>query len=122
MIKKLAGIVLLSGVTFATLGAGCHNNDNNNDKEKDFSPSRYPRNVQCLNLASTVTLAVRPISVSYFWGSRTANIYYQYDFRILKSSFSFVPGIGFSLERYKFKDNYMVGYDANDELIMIPSG
>ena len=42
------------------------------------------------------------------WGSRTVNIYYQYDMRILKSKFSFHPGIGFSLERYKFKNNYTI--------------
>jgi len=43
-----------------------------------------------------------------FWGSRTLNIYYQYEIRILKSKFSFVPGIGFGLERYKFTNNYFL--------------
>ena len=56
------------------------------------------------------------------WGSRTFNIYYQYDFRILKSGFSFVPGIGLSLERFKFKNEYTLGYTSSTsgELILIP--
>ena len=49
-----------------------------------------------------------------FYGSRTANLYYQYDFRILNSSFSFVPGIGLSLERFKFGNENTIGYDPND--------
>lgn len=40
-----------------------------------------------------------------FWGSRTLNFYYQYDIRIGKSNFSVVPGIGFSMERFKFKND-----------------
>jgi hypothetical protein len=55
-----------------------------------------------------------------FWGSRTTNLYYQYDLRILKSKVSFIPGIGVSLERYKFKNNYVLGYDNNGVLSMIP--
>jgi hypothetical protein len=53
-----------------------------------------------------------------FWGSRSLNIYYTYDFRILKSRFSFVPGIGVSLERWKFKNGYILSYDADDSLKM----
>lgn len=49
-----------------------------------------------------------------FFGSRTVNLYYQYDFRILNSSFSFVPGIGLSLERFKFGNESTLGYDPND--------
>ena len=48
-----------------------------------------------------------------FWGSRALNIYYQYEIRILKSRFSLVPGIGFSLERWKFKDGRILGYNAD---------
>jgi len=39
-----------------------------------------------------------------FWGSRTVNFYYQYSFRIARSKFSFNPGLGLSLERWKYKD------------------
>lgn len=49
-----------------------------------------------------------------FFGSRTVNLYYQYDFRILNSSFSFVPGIGLSLERFKFGNENTPAYDPND--------
>lgn len=46
-----------------------------------------------------------------FWGSRTLNFYYQYDLRILKSKFFLVPGIGFSFERYKFRNGRTPGYE-----------
>ncbi|RAV99970.1 porin family protein [Pseudochryseolinea flava] len=52
-----------------------------------------------------------------FWGSRTLNFYWTYDIRILKSRFSFVPGIGLSLERWKFKDGRVLMY-ANDSLLL----
>jgi hypothetical protein len=57
-----------------------------------------------------------------FFGSRTANVYYQYDMRILKSKFSFHPGVGFSFERYRFRNNYVLNYDNsnNGALSMIP--
>lgn len=55
-----------------------------------------------------------------FWGTKAFNLYYQYDIRLFKSKFSVVPGIGFAFERYKFKDGYVLGYNANDSLTMIP--
>jgi hypothetical protein len=55
------------------------------------------------------------------WGSRTVNVYYQYDIRIMKSRFSLVPGIGLSLERYKFKNLGILGYDAEDSLSILPA-
>ena len=59
-----------------------------------------------------------------FWGSRTFNLYYQYELRILKSNFSFVPGIGLSLERFKFNNDYTLDHDPADprSIIMIPPG
>jgi len=53
------------------------------------------------------------------WGSRTVNLYYQYDIPILKSKFSFVPGIGLSLERFNFKGLRVLGYDAEDSLSLL---
>jgi len=44
-----------------------------------------------------------------FWGSRTVNLYYQYPLRIARTKFSFVPGIGLSLERFKLVNNYTFG-------------
>ncbi len=40
------------------------------------------------------------------WGSRTFNVYYQYQIQIARSRISLVPGIGLSLERWKFTNNY----------------
>jgi hypothetical protein len=37
-----------------------------------------------------------------FFGSRTLNLYYQYPIRFGRSRFSFNPGFGVSLERFKF--------------------
>jgi hypothetical protein len=54
-----------------------------------------------------------------FWGSRTVNIYYQYDIRILKSRFALVPGIGLSLERFKFNNFRTLAYDAEDSLKLV---
>jgi hypothetical protein len=57
-----------------------------------------------------------------FWGSRTINLYYQYEMRLGKSKVSFVPGIGFSLERFKFVNSYTLGYDSDDSLKYIAPG
>jgi len=38
-------------------------------------------------------------------GSRTINFYYMYDMPIGNSRFSFIPGIGVGLDRYKFDDD-----------------
>lgn len=61
------------------------------------------------------------------WGSRTLNVYYQYDMQIAKSKFSFHPGIGFGMERFKLlsaslgKTNPTLTYDANGNTIFVPS-
>lgn len=55
-----------------------------------------------------------------FWGSRTVNIYYQYPIRIGRSKFSFNPGIGVSLERWKFKNGATL-LDTT-ELVSFPNG
>ena len=56
------------------------------------------------------------------WGSRTINVYYTYELRIAQSKFSVVPGIGLSLERYKFKNGATLGYDEEDSLkLLLPA-
>lgn len=55
------------------------------------------------------------------WGSRTLNVYYTYELRVLQSKFSVVPGIGLSLERYKFKNGATLGYDADSLELFLPS-
>ncbi|HMJ70776.1 MAG TPA: outer membrane beta-barrel protein [Cyclobacteriaceae bacterium] len=41
-------------------------------------------------------------------GSRTVNVYYTYPLRFGRSRFSFNPGIGLSMERFKFKNGVML--------------
>lgn len=58
-----------------------------------------------------------------FWGSRTLNLYYQYPIRIGRSHFSFNPGIGASMERWKFKNNYVIADktdDQQDQFLLYP--
>jgi len=55
-----------------------------------------------------------------FWGSRTVNIYYQYPIRLGRSKFSFNPGIGVSLERWKFKNGATLIDTV--ELVSFPNG
>ena len=55
-----------------------------------------------------------------FWGSRTVNFYYQYPIRIARSKFSFNPGIGVSLERWKFKNGATLMDTV--ELVSFPNG
>ncbi len=55
-----------------------------------------------------------------FFGSTAFNLYYQYEFRIAKSHFSVVPGIGFSFERYKFQNGYVLtNYPGTDSVKMV---
>ena len=42
------------------------------------------------------------------FGSKAFRIGYQYEIPLGKSAFTFNPGIAFSVEKYKFKDNYVL--------------
>lgn len=55
-----------------------------------------------------------------FWGSRTLNLYYQYPIRFGRTKFSFNPGIGLSMERWKFTDGAMLIDTV--ELVSFPNG
>jgi hypothetical protein len=56
-----------------------------------------------------------------FFGSKSVNLYYQYPIRILNSSFSFVPGIGLSLERFKFGNENTLDYGTDlESIVMVP--
>lgn len=114
MIKKLAGIIILSGVSFMALSQATP------AKKTTARPDIPGTFVVELGL-NRDNGGPGDFSLGLI-GSRTFNIYYQYDFRILKSPFSFVPGIGFSLERYRFKNEYTLDYtsDISDELVLIP--
>jgi hypothetical protein len=49
-----------------------------------------------------------------FIGSHAFNLYYQYPMRFGKSKFSFIPGAGFSFERFKLKTAYTLKEDASN--------
>lgn len=55
-----------------------------------------------------------------FWGSRAVNVFYQLDKRIGNSKFSIHPGIGFSFERFKLKNNYTLTSSVS-ETQLIPA-
>jgi hypothetical protein len=56
-----------------------------------------------------------------FWGSRTINLYYSYDLRLFKSKMSLVPGVGFSFERFKFRNEAVMGIAANGDSLKLMS-
>lgn len=54
-----------------------------------------------------------------FIGSNTVNIYYQYPIRFGKSQFSFNPGIGFSLEKFKLSNTYTLTETATNGVFQL---
>lgn len=106
---------LLSGLfALLTLAAFAQNNAKSS-KGRPNIPGTFLVEIginRALNASDTFNIGL--------WGSRSLNLYYQHDIKIpiLKGKFSFHPGIGFSMERYKFKDGLGLAYDANDELQM----
>lgn len=116
MIKKLAGIVLLSGISVM---GWCQEGTPVKKSVRPDIPGVFT-----VEFGFNRALSAPVDFDLYFWGSRTANIYYQYEFRLFNSSFSIMPGIGLSLERYRFKQNYAVGYtnSSHEEVTMLPPG
>lgn len=49
-----------------------------------------------------------------WFGSHSINLYYYYPIRLGKSKFSFTPGIGLGLDRFKFKKAYYVADTLRD--------
>lgn len=65
------------------------------------------------------TLSPNNFSIGW-WGSRSVNLYYYYPLRFGKSRFSFTPGIGLGMDRYKFSNAYFVAdtlRDGNFEMV-----
>lgn len=113
MTHKIAALVFLLGTTFTALAQ--------NEAPEKFSRRPDIPGTFVLEFGFNRDLSAPDDFSLGFFGSRTVNIYYQYDIRILNSSFSFVPGIGLSLERFKFGNEYTLDYDANDleSIVMI---
>jgi hypothetical protein len=92
MIKKSVFVALLVSLSY---GAICQSTDFKKTKRPDI-PGTF-----ALELGIN-RLTERPKELGYgFWGSRTFNFYYQYDIRIGQSKFTFHPGIGMGMERFK---------------------
>ena len=106
MTHKIAAFALLLGITFTASAQ--------NETPEKFSRRPDIPGTFVLEFGFNRDLSAPEDFSLGFFGSRAVNIYYQYDIRILKSSFSFVPGIGLSLERFKFGNEYTLDYDAND--------
>src|SRR5690606_27997307 len=102
MKKKLAGILLLTGIFFTAFSQ-------NEENKRSFSRPDIPGTFT-LELGLNRGLEAPEDFKLGLWGSRTINVYYSYNFRILNSRFSFVPGIGLSLERFKFRSGHILGY------------
>lgn len=81
-------------------------------QETPPTPEVQPKKVVRPDIPGTFSLEYgfnrmteRPNQLNYgFWGSRTLNIYYQYDLRLFKSKFSLHPGLGVGMERFKLQD------------------
>lgn len=75
-----------------------------------FSQSTENKKTSRPDIPGTFTLELgvnqlleSPNKLKYgFWGSRAINLYYQYDLRIGSSKFTFHPGIGLGMDRFKF--------------------
>ena len=114
MMRKFAAFIILTGISFTAFS----------QTEVPKRPTARPDipGTFVLELGFNRDLSAPADFSLGFFGSRSANLYYQYEFRILKSKFSFVPGIGLSLERYKFKNDYLIDYASNstsDGILMI---
>jgi hypothetical protein len=103
MIKKFACILLFSAAVTAAFSQ-----ESKRSSARPDIPGTF-----VLELGVNRALERPTLFRTGLWGSRTVNLYYQYDIRILQSRFSFVPGIGLSLERYKFTNNRIVRYAGN---------
>jgi hypothetical protein len=125
MIKKYASIAILLTLAYSAIAQS----------------SETPKKTARPDIPGTFTLELglnrltdKPNNLKYgLWGSRTLNVYYQYDVRIAKSKFSFHPGIGFGMERFKLirSEHYgsdtvnyaspTLGFDAGGNTTFIPA-
>jgi hypothetical protein len=114
MVNKLAGIFILCTLSFSALS---QTTPAANPPARPDIPGTFT-----LELGLNRALSAPDNFDIGLWGSRTVNVYYQYEMQILKSKFSFVPGIGLSLERFKFRDGDIISYadDAHNSVELLP--
>jgi hypothetical protein len=82
------------------------------EKPKVYRPD-IPGNFLIDFGVSGTTQSPNHFSIGWF-GSRTINLYYYYPIRFGKSRFSFNPGIGLGMDRFKFKKAYFVADTLRD--------
>ncbi len=116
MIRKLAGIVFFTGISLAATG----------QINSAAKPSVRPDipGIFTFEFGFNRDLNGPDEFSPGFIGSRTANVYYQYEFRLFKSPISIVPGIGLSLERHQMNNNYTLAYEnsTSDEVVLVAPG
>jgi hypothetical protein len=106
MIRKLAAITLFITLAISVLAQSTENSTPAKSKRPDI-PGTFTLELGVNRLTE------KPNELKYgFWGSRTLNTIYQYDMRIAKSKFSFHPGVGLSMERFKLLSSKQ--YFSND--------
>jgi len=105
MIKKLAFIAIL--ITSASCAIAQSTEIPKKSRRPDI-PGTFAIDLGINRLTD------RPNDLKYgLWGSRTLNLYYLYDMRIGKSKFTFHPGIGFGMERFKLmSSNHYLSNDT----------
>lgn len=130
-IKKTLGLIILTSLWFTSFS---QTTEQKTRSGRPDIPGTFALEIGVNRMTE------KPNNLKYgLWGSRTLNVYYQYDIRIAKSKFSFHPGIGFGMERFKLMNydmefsasggnekvvnflNPTLGYDANGNTIFIPS-
>ena len=130
-IKKTLGIIILTGLWFTSFS---QTTEQKTRSGRPDIPGTFALEIGLNRMTE------KPNNLKYgLWGSRTLNVYYQYDIRIAKSKFSFHPGIGFGMERFKLMNydivtvgtdgeqkvtqylNPTLGYDANGNSVFIPA-
>ncbi|MEO5977922.1 MAG: hypothetical protein ABIS36_10675 [Chryseolinea sp.] len=132
MIKKIAGVILFSAITFVAI---CQETSEPAAAAAQPEPAKItaanPKTIRP-DIPGILTFEFgfnRALSAPTefklaFLGSHTTNLYYQYEFRVLKSQFSIVPGIGFAFERFRFKNNDVIGYNLGsvNQVALLPPG
>lgn len=112
MINRLAVVVLLSAISFTAVSQ-------TTEVKKSSARPDIP-GIFTLEIGLNRALNPPENFRTGLWGTRTLNVYYQYEMRILKSKFSFVPGIGLSLERFKFREGQILGFPRVDNIYTNP--
>jgi hypothetical protein len=112
MINRLAVVIALFAISFTAIGQ-------TTEAKKTSARPDIP-GIFTLELGLNRALNAPDNFKLGLWGTRTINVYYQYELRILKSNFSFVPGIGLSLERFKFRDGEILSFPKTEGVFTNP--